>query len=405
MAKTKINLENHLILEQSMIRLPYELLRMNFKISQKYIEKNSSYFLSGIEKLNFSTKEETEKSIKQLNIILVKIQELKEKLLLLNIEDIECFKRLKTRISHLKELCNIENIEDEAYNEWSQVRLDRLLIDYMLRKGMSETAKQLAKEKDIEGLVDIDLFIRCREIEEALKNRNTMKCLAWCSENRAFLRKNKINLEFELKLQEYIELVRRRELSQAILYSRKYLTPYSEAHIEEFRRAMALLVFPPDTEYEPYKKLYSLDRWMSLADLFILTHHSLYNLSVLPLLYITLSAGLSALKTPSCCSIESQKVNTALFHSTLCPICSSELNSIASLVPYAHVVRSSLIDSLTGEKIKSDNELIVLPNGHVYSQKSLYEKNEKFGISKDIIWDPATTEKFPKEKIKKVFIM
>ncbi|CCJ31286.1 unnamed protein product [Pneumocystis jirovecii] len=390
MAKTKINLENHLILEQSMIRLPYELLRMNFKVSQKYIEKNSNYFLSAIEKLDFSTREETEASIEQLNIILVKIQELKEK--------------IPTRIAHLKELCSIENIEDDAYDRWSQVRLNRLLIDYMLRKGMSKTAKQLAQEKNIEGLVDIDLFVRCREIEEALKNKNTTKCLAWCSENRAFLRKNKINLEFELKLQEYIELVKKRELFQAIQYSRKYLTFYSEAHIEEFRRAMALLIFPPDTEYEPYKKLYSPDRWMLLADLFVLTHHNLYNLPVLPLLYITLSAGLSALKTPSCCSFESQKVNTTLFHSTLCPICSPELNSIASLVPYAHAVRSSLIDSLTGEKIKSDNELIALPNGHVYNQKSLYEKNEKFGISKDIIWDPATTEKFSREKIRKVMV-
>ncbi|KAG5440695.1 hypothetical protein PCK2_000283 [Pneumocystis canis] len=279
----------------------------------------------------------------------------------------------------------------------------------MLRKGINETAKQLARWKNIElmkeNLVDIDVFIRCREIEEALRNRNTTKCLAWCTENKAFLRKNKINLEFELKLQEYIELVKKNEHFQAITYSRKYLAPYAEVHMQEFKRAMSLLIFPPDTTCEVYRKLYSSDRWILLADLFVLTHHNLYNLSVPPLLYITLSAGLSALKTPSCCSTESQKVNTSLFHSTLCPICSPELNSIASLVPYAHADRSSLIDSLTGEKIRSDNELIVLPNGQVYNQKSLFEKNEQFGIPKDIIWDPATAEKFSREKIKKVFIM
>ncbi|KAG4304320.1 hypothetical protein PORY_002295 [Pneumocystis oryctolagi] len=405
MTKTKINLESHLILEQTMVRLPYELLRMNFKMSQKYIEKNSNYFSSAIEKLSFNTKEETEASIQHLNVILLKIQELKGKLLLLNHEDIQCFERFRARINHLKALCDIDSIEDGAYDSWSQTRLDCLLIDYMLRKGMNQTAKQLAKEKNIQNLVDIDLFIRCKDIENALKNKNTTKCLSWCVENRAFLRKNRINLEFELKLQEYIELVRKNELSQAIAYSRKYLVPYAELHMEEFKRAMALLIFPPHTECEYYKKLYSSERWMLLADLFVLTHHNLYNLSIPPLLYITLSAGLSALKTPSCCSIESQKVNTTLFHSTLCPICSPELNSIASLVPYAHAVRSSLIDLLTGEKIKSDNELIVLPNGHVYNQKSLFEKNEKFGIPKDTIWDPATTEKFPREKIRKVFIM
>lgn len=69
---------------------------------------------------------------------------------MLNQKDIQCFERLKARIDHLRELHNIENIEDESYENWNQIRLDRLLIDYMLRKGMSETAKQLAKEKDIE---------------------------------------------------------------------------------------------------------------------------------------------------------------------------------------------------------------------------------------------------------------
>lgn len=69
---------------------------------------------------------------------------------LLNQEDIQYFRHLKARIAHLKELCSIENIEDDAYDRWSQVRLNRLLIDYMLRKGMSKTAKQLAQEKNIE---------------------------------------------------------------------------------------------------------------------------------------------------------------------------------------------------------------------------------------------------------------
>lgn len=79
METTKVNLENHLILEQSMIRLPYETLRMNFKMSQKYVEKHSSFLLSEIEKLNFNTENEIQASMEQLNNILYKTQELKEK--------------------------------------------------------------------------------------------------------------------------------------------------------------------------------------------------------------------------------------------------------------------------------------------------------------------------------------
>lgn len=61
------------------------------------------------------------------------------------------------------------------------------------------------------------------------------------------------NLEFELRVQEYIELVRTSQHLPAISYYRKHLVPFAQTHKEAIQRAAGLLAFPPDTQVQPYK--------------------------------------------------------------------------------------------------------------------------------------------------------
>ena len=64
------------------------------------------------------------------------------------------------------------------------------------------------------------------------------------------------NLEFELRVQEYIELVRTCQHLPAIAYYRKHLVPFAQTHREAIQRAAGLLAFPPDTQVQPYKVRY-----------------------------------------------------------------------------------------------------------------------------------------------------
>jgi hypothetical protein len=50
-------------------------------------------------------------------------------------------------------------------------------------------------------------------------------------------------LEFGLRLQEYIELCRKRDSSAALAYVRKNLAPWKETHFNEIQQAIALLAF------------------------------------------------------------------------------------------------------------------------------------------------------------------
>lgn len=124
--------------------------------------------------------------------MIARMQGLKRKLESLHKEEKEVMLQSKKRIVHLQDLYTIPNLVDEGYDRWSRVRLDRLLVDTLLRSGFGESARMLAREKGIEDLVDVDVFVQCARIEASLKRGSTTECLAWCSENRNTLKKNKV---------------------------------------------------------------------------------------------------------------------------------------------------------------------------------------------------------------------
>lgn len=116
-------------------------------------------------------------------------QTFKKKLQALHGEEQAIQAQSRKRIQHLQDLYDIPTLADVKYDNWSRVRLDRLLVDYLLRAGYSKSARALAKERGIDNLVDVDVFVQCQKIADSL-NRGEMKdALGWCAENRPALRK------------------------------------------------------------------------------------------------------------------------------------------------------------------------------------------------------------------------
>jgi|SRR5579859_539311 len=141
--------------------------------------------------------------------------------------------------------------------------------------------------------------------------------------------------------------------------------------------------------------MYAPDRWQHLADSFVLAHHTLYSVPSAPLLHIALSAGLSALKTPSCYSNVPRPPMNFFSDTTnsLCPICSVELNALARNVPYAQHVRNIVEDP------------VALPNGRVYSQANLEAWGDKQGVAPGKVRDPLTHEEWGLDKLRKLFVV
>ncbi|KAB2573571.1 hypothetical protein BFW01_g2651 [Lasiodiplodia theobromae] len=398
---TKLNAEQHLLLDQPLLRMPYELARKNFKTAQRYVEREQTFVTKEFKSAangaaQAATTGDASATLSQLDTMINRMQGLKRKLETLHNEETNIHKATKTRIQHLDDLYGIPSLADVKYDEWSKVRLDRLLVDYLLRSGYGESAKALAKEKGIENLVDVDAFVQCERIAESLRNGRCQEALGWCGDNKQGLKKLESNLEFELRLQQYVEMVRTgntQKLQEATQHARKYLASHSDTKYAI--RAAGLLAFPPDTPAEPYKSLYSTERWPKLAELFIKTHNTLYSLPPNPLLHIALSAGLSALKTPSCHSQYASSSSNANSTSTsVCPICSTELNELARNVPYAHHTKSFV-----------ENDPVVLPTGRIYGRARLMEMNTKLGTPKGFVKDPMVPNLIYEEsQLKKVFI-
>jgi macrophage erythroblast attacher len=224
---------------------------------RRYIEKTSADTLAALNAATAAAAAPSttpDQTLASLDAMIAKAQNLKHKLESLHTEQDMLHRHQRARIDHLQELHDIPNLADVKYDDWSKVRLDRMLVDYLLRQGYTQSASQLAKEKKIEDLVDVQAFIESSRIQQSLQNGRTQECLAWCSENKQTMKKINSNLELELRLQQFIELVRSGEpskLIEATLHARKHLGTHQNDSYG--LRAGGLLANPPNTMTEPYK--------------------------------------------------------------------------------------------------------------------------------------------------------
>ncbi len=70
----------------------------------------------------------------------------------------------------------------------------------------------------------------------------------WCYENKSKLRKIRSTLELEIRVQEFIELVRKGRRNEAVKHARKYLADSEgEEYISAVKKCMGLLAFPVST--------------------------------------------------------------------------------------------------------------------------------------------------------------
>ncbi|KAF2964560.1 hypothetical protein GQX73_g9028 [Xylaria multiplex] len=406
---SKLDHENHLLLDQPLLQLPVELLRKNLRSARFEVEKDGSFVKETLKKTvtdNVGGRISQQDALKTLDSMIARMRGVKRKLTAFSEEENRLHRHEEVRVKHLAELYGMHTVDDVKYEGWSRTRLDRLLTDYLLRQGYVDSAKALAKERGIELLVDIDTFEQMNRIRRCLLNGSVQEALAWCTagDTKKELRKMDSNLEFMLRYQQYIEIVRNRSQTkpdEALAHARKHLFPYRDMYKTEVMHACGLLGILPEyvSRVEAYKELYAPARWQMLADLFTTTHHSLLSLPPIPLLHIALSSGLSALKTPACHSIHPNSAAAPSHHTSLslatsvCPICSTELNELARNVPHALHSKSHV-----------EPDLLLLPNGRAYGKARLEEYAKKANLGDGQIKDLRTGQLYRVDELKKVYI-
>ncbi|EIW55245.1 glucose-induced degradation complex subunit FYV10 [Trametes versicolor FP-101664 SS1] len=397
MSYHKVNVDGIMLFEQPFARVPYENYRKVFRASQKNIEKELGAVQNTAKDLasNKTPEADVEATTKAIDGMIARVEGLKRKL-----SDMQetaakpTLDVLRERLQHLGTLERLESTTEPEFTRWTDTRLDRWIVDWALRNGKEKTARMIASEKGIEKLVDIDLFSDIRRIEDALNRKSCTEALAWCSENKAALRKLKNTLEFDLRLQEYIELARARKTVEAMAYSKKHLLPWQDTHYKQIVQAAALLCCPPTTACGPYKRLYDPSRWSTLVQSFRLAIYHLSTLPTEPLLHLAMYAGLASLRLPACYTRGSRNAD--------CPTCNVDLGELAKEVPFSHHVNSTIVCRERYKIMDADNMPLALPSGQVYS-KELFDDQ----AAKNVGWvfDPKKPiERARYTELRKVFI-
>ncbi|OWM87557.1 hypothetical protein CDL15_Pgr022669 [Punica granatum] len=361
-ASKMTQLTESLKLEHQFLRVPFEHYKKSIRANHRVVEKEVSSVISGVGEVADSADVSRDEAVDRLSSLVSRLQGLKRKLEEESRTEHLQAQRCRARLDHL------ESADSENLSDWNNTRLKRILVDYMLRMSYYDTAVKLAETSNIQDLVDLDVFQEAKRVIDALQNKEVGPALAWCAENKARLKKSKSVFEFQLRLQEFIELVRAENYTRAIAYARKYLAPWGATHMKEVQRVMATLAFKSSTECATYKVLFEPKQWELLVDLFKQEFCRLYGMTVEPLLNIYLQAGLSALKTPYCYEDDCSKED---------PLSQESFRKLAMPLPYSKQHHSKLVCYITKELMDTENPPLVLPNGYVYSTKALEEMAKK----------------------------
>lgn len=186
---------DHLLLDQPLVRLPFELLRNNFRSAHFAVEKESA----GIKTLLkdaasgcLKGESNQEDLVRNLDDMIAQAKALQRKLSTCADEESRLLHQEGERLKHLDELYAMKSFDDVKYESWSRTRLDRLMVDFMLRKGCTGSAAALAEARKLQDLVDVDTLVSMNRIRESLKRGSVQEALVWCSQNKKELRKMEV---------------------------------------------------------------------------------------------------------------------------------------------------------------------------------------------------------------------
>lgn len=366
--------------ESSFLKAPYEELSSKYKTHKRKVEKELSFVLSHLKNMKNNA------SCLDRNQTMATISALR------------C--RLKAFESSLPMFCHAEdewlaNYESRvrfiADGVLSATQLSKFLIDYFMRIGKFDVAESIVKEFSLQTCSDLYFFEKTEKIVADLKAKTLDSALEWCDEHKSKLVKLKSMLEFQLKLQKFLEFLKGQNYCGGILYARSQLSRFVEYQSEIQKAMMLLLVNNKPEEFQEYQQLLSEERWVYLAELFRSEMKKVYGFTTESLIEIYLRCGFICLKSPLC-EKEGKAKN--------CPTCNSELQKLSKCVPYACHSQTSIICRILGTPIDEFNPPVVLPNGQLYSEQGAKKIMEDGKVK-----CPVTGSVYSANQITRVFIV
>lgn len=352
--------------ESSYIRVPFEQFRRAFRMEMKVAEKDLPSLEILVKKHLNSSNEVPENIVKALK---ERTKVLEEKLKEYRGESLKFRDRFLRRMKWVEEMANTGN-----YQTWSRGRLIRLIGDFLMRSGDLEMVKEIGKRKpELIEEFDLELEEMRQGIIKSLEGKEIASALQWCGDHRSNLKRISSDLEFKLRRQEFIELLKLGDISGSIKLSQKHFPGWIETNYGEIREALALICWIPFLKkgiewrngiVRKYEILLDQEiQWEMIKEQFKKDFISIYQVDQSSQLIKTVRTGLAVLKTRQCNKNECE--------GSECPACSGPLRELANQLPFGHFETTKIRCRITGKLVSEDDPPMALPNGQVYSESGL----------------------------------
>ena len=150
-------------LEHPTLKVPYEMLNKKFRTAQKNLDREVSHVTTTLAEVDKMLADPGAQVDRQT--LHQKLETIKEQLVTIKSkggeilsEEVAVADTIKVRCQHLREGCDVTK-DDVEIKQWRKTRLDRMLVEYLLRQGYYDTALQLADSSNVAHLSNTE--VRC----------------------------------------------------------------------------------------------------------------------------------------------------------------------------------------------------------------------------------------------------
>ncbi len=236
-------------LDGQFIKCPCENWSQVFRESQKMTSRELAVILEAVDALGNETVSEeggeqdvggvisAQKAEQKLDELLVRLASLSETATLADAEEKKFADRISLRLEHLSiplKLCVSSDDEHQGevaseaeQQSFEDMRLDRWIGDFLLRRGYLSAASSLKEEAGLCGLIDTELHESVWAASTDLREKgNYDPALSWCVRHASKLRRNQNSLEFWLHRQRFLQYVREGQRDVALNYAEAHLTSW-----------------------------------------------------------------------------------------------------------------------------------------------------------------------------------
>jgi macrophage erythroblast attacher len=171
-------------LEHPLIRVSLEQLKRNFKTQQRIVEKEMTSLcqLTSVDSTVIQRMETLHRKVQHV----IQLQEL-------HLQEQCLVTTIRKRINYLADIYAIPSFESPEYARYSTKMLDRILADYLLRKGALATAHLLAQDTGLEDFIDTQVMKESKLVVLSLRSHDCTLALQWCQENKSFLKRKSVS--------------------------------------------------------------------------------------------------------------------------------------------------------------------------------------------------------------------